>query len=694
MGEPTVNTKDLPNAENLIVNKQYIGGALFKSQNGSIWTPDQTSDLKFKLYKARFESSGTVFLNNPPVGPEYNNLSEDNSISLKTLPRKLKVGITTTYNMSSILGSSGVKVSDGSSFGNVESVGGPINSVGISNGGEGYSNGTFNNVPLYNITGSGTGARANVQFTGERLSSIVSLASTGSGYSPGDVLGITTSFVGRGRGATITVSSINGIDTLKLTNVQGEVLTPGSNLRYFIGNNPVSLANTTITSSDLISELNDGSVIEVTQFSHGMHSDQNKLTILNIPPDTTPTTLTASLGLSDTAISVATTAPFSTFEGISTSRGFVKINNEIIFYNSIGNGTLGIGTRGIDSTPIRSHGTSSLAYKYELNGVSLRRVNTTFNMPTSSELKRLRDIDLYHIKIDRGNRQSGPSQLSFSDSKSYGDRSIKISQNIQYNDILPRVNIITPSQETTINAEIRTTSATSSGGSEVSFIDQNFQPAQLNQNNKLSSTRMVCSEINEINNLQNKKSFTMAINLNTSDPNLSPIIDLQNSAFIFARNRLNNPIRDYVFDRRVNLLSGDPHSGIYITKKIDLSQPATSLQVLLSAYRHSSADFRVLYKLFRSDSSEINQSYSLFPGYDNLRDTTGDGYGDLVVDSSKNSGRPDALVKSSSDNQFLEYQFSTDNLEQFTGFIIKVVMSGTNEAYPPRFKDLRVLALA
>ena len=65
MGERTVNTQTLPDAESVIVTKQYIGGSLFKSQNGSVWTPSQYEDLKFQLYKAEFtESEGTVFFYN------------------------------------------------------------------------------------------------------------------------------------------------------------------------------------------------------------------------------------------------------------------------------------------------------------------------------------------------------------------------------------------------------------------------------------------------------------------------------------------------------------------------------------------------------------------------------------------------------------------------------------------------------
>jgi hypothetical protein len=42
---------------------------------------------------------------------------------------------------------------------------------------------------------------------------------------------------------------------------------------------------------------------------------------------------------------------------------------------------------------------------------------------------------------------------------------------------------------------------------------------------------------------------------------------------------------DYVIDDRSNKISGDPHASVYITKKIDLKQPATSLKILVGACR-------------------------------------------------------------------------------------------------------------
>jgi hypothetical protein len=58
------------------------------------------------------------------------------------------------------------------------------------------------------------------------------------------------------------------------------------------------------------------------------------------------------------------------------------------------------------------------------------------------------------------------------------------------------------------------------------------------------------------------------------------------------------------------------------------------------------------------------------------------------------SGLSDVFVPASLDNQFLEYDFSANNLGSFTGYVIKIVASGTNQAYAPRFRDLRSIALA
>ena len=706
MGERTVNTTTLPDAESVLVNKQYIGGSLFKSQNGTIWTASQFEDMKFKLYKCNFSTTpGTAFFYNPKQEIDSNSsiLPVD---PIKTLPRKLKVVISNTTLLNNFL-IPGAKVSDETTStaisGIVENAGGTANTMTNINVGVGYSQGTYTAVPFYNITGSGSGATATIVVNAQgKINADPTSISGGSGYVIGDVLGLTTSTMVRGSGAKIAVTGLSNRNTLYLTNVQGKEFTAGRPLVVYNGSSAVAMAGTTITSSNVINDLYEGNVIEVSQFSHGMHADNNVLTLSGIKPNTAPTTITATLGINDNSVSVADTTSFNFQSGIHTSAGYAQINGEVIYYDSITAGvspagSLGISSRGVDSIQ-QEHSVNTQIFSYELNGIPLNRINTTHSLPSSALLKSQRDLDKYHLQILRGDRDADDDQLSFSDENQVGGAECKGTRNIQFNNITPTFNVITPGDGTTISGQIRTVSGTSAGGSEISFLDQGFEDVSINNLNNLTTPRIVASERNEstrLTTLPKSKSLTVGLTLNSTDPNLSPMVNIVNgSAIILGRNRLNNPITDYAFDGRVNLEEDDPHSSTYVSNKVSLKQPATSLKVLVGSYRHSSADFRVLYKLTRTDSSGVEQAFELFPGFDNLRDTDGDGLGDDIINPVNNNGKPDGFVGSSAEGEFKEYQFSVDELDQFTGFQIKIVMSGTNEARAPRFKDLRVIALA
>ena len=184
------------------------------------------------------------------------------------------------------------------------------------------------------------------------------------------------------------------------------------------------------------------------------------------------------------------------------------------------------------------------------------------------------------------------------------------------------------------------------------------------------------------------------MNFVSNDENLSPIIRLSSgSETEFISHRLNRPIglENYDIDSRVDSILNDPHAASYVSNTIRLKKPASSLKVLLTAFRPESSDFRVLYSLIRSDSSGINQAFELFPGFRNFTRDDGDGF--LVDDESKNDGRPDLFVTPSRNNEFKEYQFTADGLPEFIGYTIKIVMSGTDQSRPPRIKDLRTIAI-
>ena len=712
MGEKTVNTKQLQDADAVTYSKQFSMGSLFKSQNGSIWTANQYQDLKFKLYKAKFTSTtGTVFFNNPTLDESNGYVQRLAENPLTTLPKIARLGITTTTDSGLIdTLSVGRKIVDKIKqyvYGYVVGTGSSVSSVELTTGGSNYVTDSY--VETYNIIGNGSGLVLNITANSGTITGTPVIVNKGNGYSIGDVVGIVTSsvFSNTGKDGRITITGDgNSIDTLYIGDMQGQSFTIGEELNYYNNsNNIVNASGNTIRSYSSFTNEYSGNYVRVEHFDHQMYGNTNKLRISNVDSSNAPVPITSSLTSSSTSIlvSVGNTSNFDTFEGIPVSGsnpGYVKIGNEIIRYGSVSSGLLGTLSRGIDNTIPITHEPDSLMYKYELNGISLRRINTTHDI---SDLNI--GIDGYYLEIDRTangtntNRSTdgslaGAPQLSFFSESNLGGSKVLATENILYSSIVPTYDLNTPGSSTSTSAVIRSVTGTSISGNETSFLDNGYEPIQLNTLNTLKSVRLVCSKENEteyLNDLPRNKSFTTGITFNTTDSNLSPILFLDTAFTEFISSRLNSPISDYTSDGRVNSILDDSHSATYVSRAVNLVQPATSLKVILSAYRHESADFRVLYSLFRPDSSEIDQSFELFPGYDNLSYTTSAGYS--VVDPSKNSGRPDTFVSSSLDNQFKEYEFTADNLGLFNGYVIKIVMSGTNQAYPPRIKELRTIAV-
>jgi hypothetical protein len=65
--------------------------------------------------------------------------------------------------------------------------------------------------------------RQRVTVSGSIISN-VNITNVGKGYVNGEILGITSSFVGGGSGAQIGVKTRGATDTIYLTNVQGEII--------------------------------------------------------------------------------------------------------------------------------------------------------------------------------------------------------------------------------------------------------------------------------------------------------------------------------------------------------------------------------------------------------------------------------------------------------------------------------------
>ena len=718
MGETDVSTANNPDSQKIIVSKQPTIGALFKSQNGSTWTASDLEDLKFTLYRADFVTSPASFRfynpdlnigNNQIVSLRKNPLNAYSNLALIGLGNSLSVA---NQNLLSI----GNTISQTSNTNFISNLVSKVGAVGIgstltlTNVGSGFTSGAtvYSNINLITLTGFGKNSKVNLS-----VSSGVAVAATitdgGTGYAAGDTLTVSstdTSNLGKNLILTIpnNVGIISAVNSIIVDNIQGKVNTTSN---YTIINNGTEISGATVTSTN---NINDGLHFKVNHQNHGMYSSINQVTLSGIESDIAPVKLTADYSSTSTSdITLNSIGTLATFEnvtvGSNSNIGYIIIDNEIIAYTNINGNTLTGITRGIDNTVPTLHLTNASVFKYEFNGVSLRRINKTHKFADVDLVKYPIELDSYHIKINQSksglDRSSGPTnpELFFKQTKSGGTYTStptvgsfngpKATQNITFNSIRPNIQTLLP-ETTSIGARIRTTTGTSVNGTEISFADRGFEDISLNSTNQLSETSAIYSKVNELSNLTTlpgNRSFTMELLLSTGDRKVSPMIDLHRVNIMTIMNRIDNPVSDFVLEPKVNQLSGDPNAAIYVSKLVKLQKSADSLKVLFDAYRHSTNDIRVMYRLLRNDTPDSQQLYEFFPGYDNL-DENGN-----VINSSKNNGRSDRFVQASNTlNNFGNYEFTGKNITPFNGFQIKIIMTGTNQSYVPLIRDLRAIA--
>jgi hypothetical protein len=709
VGEEDIQT------QTFISNQPYLG-SLFKSQNGSTWDPSQWEDLKFTLYRAEFATKGNVQFYNPVLSEGNGQVANLLPDSLNLQSRTLRVGLSTTLTDSGLtLGNTVIQAGTNATGNYVGSAGSITSTLAITNAGIGYtpSSGgrTFNGVNLVTVSGSGRNATANITINnGVAIAATVNVG--GFGYQIGDVLGIgTIGSIPTGRDARLSVVSIGNTNELILSDVQGEFVVAGTGktISYINGSGITTQLNYSAGANVQISNIeveNDGLHIIVNHKNHGMYFDDNYVTLSNVQSDVVPTKLSLAYNADSTsALSVENATAFSTFENVgvgTTNPGYLLIGDEVISYTQVSGNTIGgIITRNVSGFK-RDYSTGSLVYKYELGGVSLRRINKTHYLQDTTVSDPI-SFDSYNIKLDMSSNgvdrstDIGYPKLYTNKTRFAGGNNIKATQNIPFEIISPMVQNTTVTG-TKLDGKIRTITGQSLSGEEVPYQNNGFENVSLNKSNYLNSTRLICSNINETNNftglnLPGNKSFNLQLDLETIDTKVSPVIDTQRVNAVLVSNRVNSVITNYAEDNRANSLVDDPTAFQYISKEIVIENPATSLKVLLSAYINDYADIRVFYAI--SNEERFEPIFVPFPGYSNLD------YRGRVINSANNDGSSDSLVTKSQSLQFesslidfKEYTFTVDSLPAFRTYRIKFVATSTNQAYPPRIREFRTIALA
>ena len=733
MTEEDVSTSNKPEAEKVIVSQQPSLGSLFKSQNGATWEPSQLEDLKFTLYRANFtQEEGNFKFYNPNLGVGNRQIASLRPNPIVAYSKKILVGLagslTPTDAAELIPGTTIYQTNYPDFSGKLTSVVGAIgigSELVMTHAGTAYtSNATYSDAPLVSITGRGSGGKVNLTVQGGvAVAATVSMG--GTGYAIGDALTVSaTNTGGFGKDLVMTIPNTVGVissfNSLIIDQVQDDINTSGTTNEISYVNTSNGISTVTGGLVNFAETLQDGLHFKVSHNNHGMYDSQNVVKLYGIESDVPAEKTTALFNQSNTGdITVSSVGIFTSFENIGVSSdnpGYVKMNNEVIKYTGVNTATSALTgiTRGVDNTDdgvfhamvIPSHPIGTPVFKYEFNGVSLRRINKKHSLDDANKIDYPITVDGYTIKLDPEtsgkDRKNGTPKLFFKQTKTGGTYDLNISSaavnalsgpkathNIQYTSVRPNLQSLLP-ETTSIDAKIRTISGTSPSGSENSFVVEPFEPISLNSNNYFDTPRILCSRVNELDNISDffgHKSFTMELNLSTKDTKVSPVVDLDRVNMIMTSNRIDKPIPDLKKDSRVNSLYYDPHSAIYVSRVIKLDKGATNLKVFFDAYRDSTNEIVVMYRLLRADAPSDQQLYEFFPGFDNL-DQDGN-----VINAKSNSGNPDVkILSSSSESEFQSYEYTSPEVPLFNGFQIKVIMTGTNQAIVPKIKDLRVIA--
>ena len=260
--------------------------------------------------------------------------------------------------------------------------------------------------------------------------------------------------------------------------------------------------------------------------------------------------------------------------------------------------TLPSGSRGKAGTAALIHSSLSIVECYNLDGIPLVEINklhTAIGSPT---------LDSYKVAVTSVSTNGITN----------GGWDVTATQNVQFEQFYPQLQT-TVYPETDIIPRLNVVSATSikdgSNTDEASFINDGvYLDCIANEDNYLTFPKLICSKVNEDAKLAGSKSLTMQLLMSTANENISPVVDTDRCSIITTTNRINE-ISSTNSNAESN--TGDLNDAVYITKVMNLLQPANTLKVQFEAWRHPDTEIHVMYRIQPVGSSlafsEIGYTY-------------------------------------------------------------------------------------
>ena len=477
---------------------------------------------------------------------------------------------------------------------------------------------------------------------------------------------------GGGTGAAAAATVVGGaVTALTLTNPGIGYATAPTIAFTTSGSSSAATATAVISSTS----------VRVRFPNHGMYSTKNNVKITGVQSEVGGSALNGAMTSATTG--TVNVDDSSNWPGI----GYVKIDDEIIKYTSKPNTTSisipSSGGRAFDSTTAASHEDNSLVELYMIGvnasvvgreGIPLTEINKTHTSISGIEL----DSFLIATTTAAGMTLSA------------GGIAVQCTKNLPM-DVMQSIVQTMELPNTTITGKLQATQGrsvqqTTADNAFALTTASNAIDIPLNEDYYFESPHIVCSQINETNELSGAKSIRITASMTSTDATVSPMIDTSRMGVVTVGNRVNEIESSANLGALTNYspstaASGDNNKAIYITKKIVLDKSATAIQVLFDAVQMADANIKVMFKTLRVDSAE--------------------NFDDLEWTYFNTTGIPDKTVPASkSMDDFKEYGYFIGQnslgvgteLAEYTSFAIKIVMQGKNSSLPPVIKDFRAIA--
>lgn len=321
-----------------------------------------------------------------------------------------------------------------------------------------------------------------------------------------------------------------------------------------------------------------------------------------------------------------------------------------------------------------------------------------------------------------------------------GGSAVYATENKTFNYINPIVqDLILPS--TDIQWSTRVTSGKSLAGTEAQHTLAAYVETRVNATSEFSAPQVITSAPNIAANYPaGGQSYFLKGEFFRAGPrdNLSPVIDLDRMSVITIANRIDNPDStgasgfNDVDGHGISFVEETASSGgsalsKYITRKIELNEPADTLRIIVLANNPPQAGINLYYKVQTSLDQNfdalpwvgleitagnfiIGQTYTIvnvgttnFTSIGSASNTIGTSFVATGVGAgtgtAKITGRnvgitPVSPIKiSDNPNSFSEVEYTIDPPGSFTAFAVKISLTSSNSSKVPSLRNFRAIAL-